>query len=80
MVKNSTAMEKEIISMVWRDFGVTWNEKLVLDEGIRREKLPLYIGEYVWGYNHRNENDNLKVKHIIKLLEHEVSSLVERDT
>jgi transposase len=46
--------------------------KLVSKGGIRREKLPLYLGEYVWRYNHRNENDNVKVKHIIKLLEHEV--------
>jgi hypothetical protein len=30
------------------------------------------LGEYVWRYNHRNENDNVKVKRIIKLLEHEV--------
>ena len=46
--------------------------KLVSKGGIRREKLPLYLGEYVWRYNHRNENDNMKVKRIIKLLEHEV--------
>lgn len=46
--------------------------KLVSKGGIRREKLPLYLGEYVWRYNHRTENDNVKVKHIIKLLEHEV--------
>jgi transposase len=46
--------------------------KLVSKGGIRREKLPLYLGEYVWRYNHRNENDNVKVKRIIKLLEHEV--------
>jgi transposase len=46
--------------------------KLVSKGGIRREKLPLYLWEYVWRYNHRNENDNVKVKRIIKLLEHEV--------
>jgi transposase-like protein len=46
--------------------------KLVSKGGIRRERLPLYLGEYVWRYNHRNENDNVKVKRIIKLLEHEV--------
>ncbi len=38
--------------------------KLVSKGGIRREKLPLYLGEYVWRYNHRNENDNVKVKRI----------------
>jgi len=46
--------------------------KLVSKGGIRRQKLPLYLGEYVWRYNHRNENDNVKVKRIIKLLEHEI--------
>jgi hypothetical protein len=40
--------------------------------GILREKLPLYLGQYVWRYNHRNENDDVKVKRIIKQLEHEV--------
>jgi transposase len=46
--------------------------KLVSKGGIRREKIHLYLGEYVWRYNHRNENDNVKVRRIIKLLEHEV--------
>ena len=46
--------------------------KLASKGGIRRERLPLYLGEYVWRYNHRNDNDNVKVKRIIKLLEHEV--------
>jgi len=46
--------------------------KLASKGGIRQEKLPLYLGEYVWRYNHRKENDNVKVKRIIKLLEHEV--------
>ena len=41
--------------------------KLVSKGGVRRTKLPLYIGEYVWRYNHRNENENVKVKRIIKL-------------
>jgi transposase len=46
--------------------------KLASKGGIRHEKLPLYLGEYVWRYNHRKENDNVKMKRIIKLLEHEV--------
>lgn len=28
--------------------------KLAAKGGIRREKLPIYLGEYVWRYNHRN--------------------------
>jgi transposase len=46
--------------------------KLASKGGIRREKLPLYLGEYVWRYNHRNESDMVKIKRIIKLLEREV--------
>jgi transposase len=46
--------------------------KLASKGGIRHEKLPLYLGEYVWRYNHRRDNDNVKMKRIIKLLEHEV--------
>ena len=46
--------------------------KLASKGGIRREKLPLYFGEYVWRYNHRNESDMVKIKRIIKLLEQEV--------
>jgi transposase len=46
--------------------------KLVSKGGVRRIKLPLYVGEYVWRYNHRNKNETVKVKRIINLLEHEV--------
>jgi hypothetical protein len=46
--------------------------KLVAKGGIRKEKLPLYLGEYVWRYNHRNDSDLIKIKRIIKLLEQEV--------
>ncbi len=44
-------------------------KKLVSKGGIRKEKLPLYLGEYVWRYNHRNDSDKDKIKRIIKLLE-----------
>jgi len=47
--------------------------KLASKGGIRREKLPLYLGEYVWRYNHRNNSDKMKVKRILELLEREVS-------
>jgi len=46
--------------------------KLAAKGGIRREKLYLYVGEYVWRYNHRNESDKLKLKRILELLEKEV--------
>jgi len=47
--------------------------KLASKGGIRREKLPLYLGEYVWRYNHRNDSDKMKVRRILELLEGEVS-------
>jgi len=47
--------------------------KLASKGGIRREKLPLYLGEYVWRYNHRSDSDKMKVKRILELLEREVS-------
>jgi len=43
--------------------------KLASKGGIRREKLPLYLGEYVWRYNHRSNSERIKMKRIIKLLE-----------
>jgi transposase-like protein len=30
--------------------------KLAAKGGIRKEKLPLYLGEHVWRYNHKNQN------------------------
>ena len=38
--------------------------KLAAKGGIRKEKLPLYLGEYVWRYNHRK----LKLEEQEKLL------------
>lgn len=43
--------------------------KLSAKGGIRKKKLPIYLGEYVWRYNHRNlsfkERENLLFKLII---------------
>jgi transposase-like protein len=43
--------------------------KLAAKGGIRREKLPIYLGEYVWRYNHRSlslkKQENLLFKRII---------------
>lgn len=47
--------------------------KLAAKGGIRREKLYLYLGEYVWRYNHRKDTEKMKLKRIIELLEREVS-------
>jgi transposase-like protein len=42
--------------------------KLAAKGGIRRERLGLYLGEYVWRYNHRNLSIEDKIKLLIKLL------------
>ena len=38
--------------------------KLAAKGGIRRERLPLYLAEYVWRYNHRN----LKIEDQVSLI------------
>ncbi len=43
--------------------------RLAAKGGIRRERLPLYLAEYVWRYNHRNENIEMQNKQLLKLLE-----------
>jgi transposase-like protein/DNA-directed RNA polymerase subunit RPC12/RpoP len=44
--------------------------KLAAKGGIRRERLPLYLGEYVWRFNHRKlplkEQENLLFKLFLK--------------
>jgi transposase-like protein len=42
--------------------------KLAAKGGVRRSRLPLYLAEYVWRYNHRNETNKNKVKQLLKLL------------
>jgi len=43
--------------------------KLSSKGGIRRTKIPLYLGEYVWRYNHRSDQERIKIQRIIQLLE-----------
>ena len=43
--------------------------RLAAKGGIRKERLPLYLAEYVWRYNHRNENIESQKKIIMKQLE-----------
>jgi len=42
--------------------------KLAAKGGIRRERLPLYLAEYVWRYNHRDLTTAEKTKLIISRL------------
>lgn len=36
--------------------------------GIRREKLPLFLGEFVWRYNHRKQSISKQRSELMKLL------------
>jgi transposase-like protein len=42
--------------------------RLAAKGGIRKERLPLYLAEYVWRYNHRNMSVNDKTDKMISLL------------
>lgn len=43
--------------------------RLVAKGGIRRERLPLYLAEYVWRYNHRALSRKEQLHHLLKLLQ-----------
>ena len=43
--------------------------RLAAKGGIRRERLPLYLAEYVWRYNHRHLSVAEQVKTLLKLLQ-----------
>ena len=43
--------------------------RLAAKGGIRKERLPLYLAEYVWRYNHRNVSIETQKKLIMKQLE-----------
>jgi len=47
--------------------------KLAAKGGIRRERLGLYLAEYVWRYNHRNLDNKLKTRRLLRLLRRKVS-------
>lgn len=42
--------------------------KLAAKGGIRKERLPIYLGEYVWRYNHRNSTFKEQENRLIKLV------------
>ena len=43
--------------------------RLAAKGGIRKERQPLYLSEYVWRYNHRNESIDVQKKQLLKQLE-----------
>lgn len=42
--------------------------RLAAKGGIRRERLPLYLAEYVWRYNHRRLSVEQRVQQLMRLL------------
>ena len=44
--------------------------RLAAKGGIRRERLPLYLAEYVWRYNHRSLSLEQQVQRLMNLLIH----------
>lgn len=42
--------------------------KLVAKGGVRKSRLHLYLGEYVWRYNHRSDTIRQRVDYLYKLL------------
>lgn len=51
------------------DFWGYLRRKLMSKGGVRRERLHLFLGEYVWMYNHRPEPERIKMQRILRLLE-----------
>jgi transposase len=43
--------------------------KLASKGGISRSRLPIYVAEYIWRYNHRSDPERVKMTRIIQLLE-----------
>lgn len=44
--------------------------KLAAKGGLRKERLPLYLAEYVWRYNHRNLTVKEQIDKMLQLLKH----------
>ena len=44
--------------------------RLAAKGGIRRERVPLYLAEYVWRYNHRTLSVDEQVQQLMRLLAH----------
>ena len=43
--------------------------RLAAKGGIRRERLPLYLAEYVWRYNHRRLSIDQQTTQLMRLLQ-----------
>ena len=48
--------------------------KLAAKGGVRQARLHLYLGEYVWRYNHRTMNSKEREKLLVSLLDQTIRS------
>ena len=46
-----------------------FKRRLAAKGGIRRERVPLYVAEYVWRYNHRRLSTDHQVQQLLRLLQ-----------
>jgi transposase-like protein len=60
--------EKEYPINALERFWGYLKRKLATKGGIRREKLPLYLGEYSWRYNHRKLTLKEQEKYLLNLV------------
>jgi transposase-like protein/uncharacterized Zn finger protein (UPF0148 family) len=56
--------QEDTLSYFWEYL----KNKLSSKSGIRKEKFPLYLGEYVWRFNHRKESLKEKEEKVFNLL------------
>jgi transposase len=52
-----------------------FKRRLAAKGGIRRERLPLYVAEYVWRYNHRRLSVDQQVQLLLSLLQKDASQV-----
>lgn len=54
---------------VVNEFWISLNHNLISKRGIRKEKRPVHITEYVWRNNHREISINYQINQLLNLLE-----------
>jgi len=62
---NDTALNNKELEEFWTYL----RRRLTSKGGVRRERLNLFLAEYVWVYNHRLDQEWVKIQKIIRLLE-----------
>ena len=66
--KNEYTNSKEYRINTLEGFWGYLKRKLAAKGGVRRERLPLYLGEYIWRYNHRKLTLKEQEKRLLSLV------------